>query len=231
MELRLEQVTAGYGRVEVLHGVDLVIPEGSVVALLGANGAGKSTALRVAAGLLPARSGRIRLDGADVTKVPVHARASRGLCLIPEGRAIFRHLTVRENLEMQVGRRALNGTVERAVDTFPRLGQRMGQIAGTLSGGEQQMLAVARSLVTDPALVMADELSVGLAPVIVDEILSAVESLRDRGVSLLIVEQYVERVLEIADYVYILHKGSVAFVGEPSQCRGSVFEQYMGGAA
>jgi len=231
VELRLEQVTAGYGRVEVLHGVDLVIPEGSVVALLGANGAGKSTALRVAAGLLPARSGRIRLDGADVTKVPVHARASRGLCLIPEGRAIFRHLTVRENLEMQVGRRALNGTVERAVDTFPRLGQRMGQIAGTLSGGEQQMLAVARSLVTDPALVMADELSVGLAPVIVDEILSAVESLRDRGVSLLIVEQYVERVLEIADYVYILHKGSVAFVGEPSQCRGSVFEQYMGGAA
>jgi len=231
VELRLEQVTAGYGRVEVLHGVDVVIPEGSVVALLGANGAGKSTALRVAAGLLPARSGRILVDGVDVTKVPVHARAARGLCLIPEGRAIFRHLTVRENLEMQVGRRALNGTVERAVGTFPRLGQRMGQIAGTLSGGEQQMLAVARALVTDPALVMADELSVGLAPVIVDEILSAVESLRAGGVSLLIVEQYVERVLEIADYDYILHKGSIAFVGEPSQCRGSVFEQYMGGAA
>jgi branched-chain amino acid transport system ATP-binding protein len=231
VELRLERVTAGYGRVEVLHGVDLVIPEGSVVALLGANGAGKSTALRVTAGLLPARSGRIRLDGADVTKVPVHARASRGLCLIPEGRAIFRHLTVRENLEMQVGRRALNGTAERAVETFPRLGERMGQVAGTLSGGEQQMLAVARALVTDPALVMADELSVGLAPVIVDEILSAVESLRAHGVSLLIVEQYVERVLEIADYVYILHKGSVAFVGEPAQCRGSVFERYMGGAA
>ena len=231
MELRLERVTAGYSRVEVLHAVDLVVPDGSVVALLGANGAGKSTALRVAAGLLPARSGRISLDGADVTKVPVHSRASRGLCLIPEGRAIFRHLTVRENLEMQVGRRALNGTVERAVGTFPRLGQRMGQIAGTLSGGEQQMLAVARALVTDPALVMADELSVGLAPVIVDEILSAVESLRAHGVSLLIVEQYVERVLEIADYVYILHKGSIAFVGEPSQCRGSVFEQYMGGAA
>jgi len=207
VELRLEQVTAGYGRVEVLHGVDVVIPEGSVVALLGANGAGKSTALRVAAGLLPARSGRILVDGVDVTKVPVHARAARGLCLIPEGRAIFRHMTVRENLEMQVGRRALNGTVERAVGTFPRLGQRMGQIAGTLSGGEQQMLAVARALVTDPALVMADELSVGLAPVIVDEILSAVESLRAGGVSLLIVEQYVERVLEIADYVYILHKG------------------------
>ena len=231
MELRLEQVSAGYGRVEVLRGVDLVVPQGSVVALLGANGAGKSTALKVAAGLLPARSGRVLLDGADVTKVPVHARATRGLCLIPEGRAIFRHLTVRENLEMQVGRRALNGTVERAVGTFPRLGQRMGQVSGTLSGGEQQMLAVARALVTDPALVMADELSVGLAPVVVDEILSAVESLRSHGVSLLIVEQYVERVLDIADYVYILHKGSVAFVGEPSQCRGSVFERYVGGVA
>jgi len=231
VELRLEQVSAGYGRVEVLRGVDLVVPQGSVVALLGANGAGKSTALKVAAGLLPARGGRVVLDGADVTKVPVHARASRGLCLIPEGRAIFRHLTVRENLEMQVGRRALNGTVERAVGTFPRLGQRMGQVSGTLSGGEQQMLAVARALVTDPALVMADELSVGLAPVVVDEILSAVESLRSHGVSLLIVEQYVERVLDIADYVYILHKGSVAFVGEPSQCRGSVFERYVGGVA
>ena len=173
----------------------------------------------------------VLLDGIDVTNLPVHRRARRGLCLIPEGRAIFRHLTVRENLEMQVGRRSLNGTVERAVDTFPRLGQRMGQVAGTLSGGEQQMLAVARALVTDPALVMADELSVGLAPVIVDEILSAVESLRDQGVALLIVEQYVERVLDVADYVYILHKGSVAFVGEPSQCRGSVFEQYVGGAA
>jgi branched-chain amino acid transport system ATP-binding protein len=231
VHLSLEHVSAGYGRVEVLHAVDLVIPDGSVVALLGANGAGKSTALKVAAGLLPARNGKVLLDGADVTKLPVHARAARGLCLIPEGRAIFRHLTVRENLEMQVGRRALNGTVERAVGTFPRLGQRMDQVAGTLSGGEQQMLAVARALVTDPSLVMADELSVGLAPVIVDEILSAVESLRDHGVSLLIVEQYVERVLEIADYVYILHKGSVAFVGEPAQCRGSVFEQYMGGAA
>jgi branched-chain amino acid transport system ATP-binding protein len=231
VQLSLEHVGAGYGRVEVLHAVDLIVPEGSVVALLGANGAGKSTALKVAAGILPARNGRVIVDGADVTKLPVHARAARGLCLIPEGRAIFRHLTVRENLEMQVGRRALNGTVERAVGTFPRLGQRMGQVAGTLSGGEQQMLAVARALVTDPALVMADELSVGLAPVIVDEILSAVESLRDHGVSLLIVEQYVERVLEIADYVYILHKGSVAFVGEPSQCRGSVFERYMGGAA
>jgi branched-chain amino acid transport system ATP-binding protein len=153
------------------------------------------------------------------------------VCLIPEGRAIFRHLTVRENLAMQVGGRGVAGAIERCVATFPRLADRLEQVAGTMSGGEQQMLAVARALVTEPALVMADELSVGLAPVIVDEIFAAVESLRARGVSLLIVEQYVERVLELADYVYLLHKGAVAFVGEPSQCRGSLFEQYMGGAA
>jgi branched-chain amino acid transport system ATP-binding protein len=231
VELKLERIAAGYGRVEVLHAVDIVVPTGSVVALLGANGAGKSTTLRVAAGLLAPRAGRVALNGNDITKVPVHARAGHGICLIPEGRAIFRHLTVSENLQMQVGRRALNGTVERTVDVFPRLKDRLGQVAGTLSGGEQQMLAVARALVTDPGLVMADELSVGLAPVIVDEIFEAVASLRSRGVSLLIVEQYVERVLDLADYVYILHKGSVAFVGEPSQCRGSLFEQYMGGAA
>ena len=231
MELRLEAVSAGYGRVEVLHGVDVVIPDGSVVALLGANGAGKSTALRVAAGLLPARAGRVLVDGTDVTSLAVHARAARGVCLIPEGRAIFRRLTVRENLAMQVGGRDVAGAIERCVVTFPRLADRLEQVAGTMSGGEQQMLAVARALVTEPALVMADELSVGLAPVIVDEIFAAVESLRARGVSLLIVEQYVERVLELADYVYLLHKGSVAFVGEPSQCRGSLFEQYMGGAA
>jgi branched-chain amino acid transport system ATP-binding protein len=231
VELRLEAVSAGYGRVEVLHAVDVVIPDGSVVALLGANGAGKSTALRVAAGLLPARAGRVVVDGTEVTNLPVHARAARGVCLIPEGRAIFRHLTVRENLAMQVGGRDVAGAIERCVATFPRLADRLDQVAGTMSGGEQQMLAVARALVTDPALVMADELSVGLAPVIVDEIFAAVESLRAQGVSLLIVEQYVERVLELADYVYLLHKGSVAFVGEPSQCRGSLFEQYMGGAA
>ena len=231
MELRLERIAAGYGRVEVLHAVDLVVPAGSVVALLGANGAGKSTTLRVAAGLLQPRSGRVVLDGADITSVPVHGRSARGICLIPEGRAIFRHLTVRENLQMQVGGRAVADAIARAVATFPRLEGRLGQVAGTLSGGEQQMLAVARALVTDPSLVMADELSVGLAPVIVDEIFAAVESLRTQGVSLLIVEQYVERVLELADYVYILHKGSVAFVGEPAQCRGSLFEQYMGGAA
>jgi branched-chain amino acid transport system ATP-binding protein len=231
MELRLDKISAGYGRVEVLHAVDVVIPDGSVVALLGANGAGKSTALRVAAGLLPARGGRVVVDGTDITHLPVHARAARGVCLIPEGRAIFRHLTVRENLAMQVGGRGVEGAIARCVATFPRLADRLEQVAGTMSGGEQQMLAVARALVTDPALVMADELSVGLAPVIVDEIFAAVESLRARGVSLLIVEQYVERVLELADYVYLLHKGAVAFVGEPSQCRGSLFEQYMGGAA
>jgi branched-chain amino acid transport system ATP-binding protein len=232
MLLELENIRAGYGRVEVLHGVSVVVPEGSVVALLGANGAGKSTLLKTAAGLLPTRAGHVRLGGEDVTVEPVQRRSMRGLCLIPEGRGIFRQLTVRENLAMQVGGRGVGDAVERAVTAFPRLRDRLGQTAGTLSGGEQQMLAVSRALVTDPGLVMADELSVGLAPVVVDEIFTAVGELRAAGVSLLVVEQYVERVLELADYVYILHKGRVVFVGEPSQCRdGRLFDQYLGGAA
>jgi branched-chain amino acid transport system ATP-binding protein len=227
--LRLDGIRAGYGRTEVLHGVDIVVPPGSAVALLGANGAGKSTLLRVASGLLPARAGRITLGSDEVTDSPPHRRARRGLCLIPEGRAIFRQLTVGQNLAMHVGGRAVDTAVERAVAAFPVLGERLGQIAGTLSGGQQQMLAVARALVTDPQVVLADELSVGLAPVVVDEIFQAVEVLRREGRSLLLVEQYVDRALAVADYVYIIHKGSIVFVGEPAQARSAdIFSEYLG---
>jgi branched-chain amino acid transport system ATP-binding protein len=227
--LRLEQVRAGYGRTEVLHGVDLVVPPGSAVALLGANGAGKSTLLRVAGGLLPVRSGTITLGEDRVDGAPPHDRARRGLCLIPEGRAIFRPLTVRQNLAMHVGGKDVDRAVDRAVGAFPVLGERLGQVAGTLSGGQQQMLAVARALVTEPRLVLADELSVGLAPVVVDEIFEAVDVLRREGRSLLLVEQYVDRALAVADYVYILHKGSIVFVGEPAQARAAdIFSQYLG---
>ncbi|HEV7865682.1 MAG TPA: ABC transporter ATP-binding protein [Acidimicrobiia bacterium] len=227
--LRLTGVRAGYRRSEVLHGVDLVVPPGAAVALLGANGAGKSTLLRVAAGLLPATGGSVWFGDERIDRLSTHDRARRGLCLIPEGRAIFRQLTVRQNLAMQVGGKDVDGAVDRAVTTFPVLGERLGQVAGTLSGGQQQMLAVARALVTDPALVLADELSVGLAPVVVDEIFEAVAALRSAGRSLLIVEQYVDRALAIADYVYIMQKGRVVFVGEPAQCRGgAVFERYLG---
>ncbi len=232
MMLRLTGVRAGYRRTEVLHGVDLLVPPGAAVALLGANGAGKSTLLRVAAGLLPATGGSVWFGEERIDRLSTHERTRRGLCLIPEGRAIFRQLTVRQNLAMQVGGKGVDAAVDRAVAAFPMLGERLGQVAGTLSGGQQQMLAVARALVTDPAVVLADELSVGLAPVVVDEIFEAVAALRAAGRSLLIVEQYVDRALAVADYVYILHKGRIAFVGEPAQCRAEdVYQQYLGSVA
>jgi branched-chain amino acid transport system ATP-binding protein len=230
--LQLEGVQAGYGRTQVLHGVDLVVPEGSAVGLLGANGAGKTTLLRVAAGLMAPTAGAVQFDGAAVGGLSAHERARRGLCLIPEGRAIFRQLSVRENLAMQVSGRKVGEAVDRAAAAFPILRDRLDQQAGTLSGGQQQMLAVARALVTNPRIVLADELSVGLAPVVIDEIFEAVQALRDTGVSLLIVEQYVDRVLAVADYVYVLHKGRVAFVGEPAQCRSvDIFSRYLGSVA
>lgn len=230
--LELTGVRAGYGTAPVLHGIDLVVPKGKAVALLGANGAGKTTALKVAGGLLPPSTGDIRLWGEPVTRLREHARARLGMTFIPEGHSIFRQLSVRENLAMYVGGKGVAEAVDRAASIFPILGERLSQEAGTLSGGQQQMLALCRALVTDKQLILADELSVGLAPVIVDEIFAAVELLLAEGRSLLIVEQYVSRVLTLADYVYILNKGRVVFVGEPSQCHDThVFEQYLGSVA
>ncbi|MGH9004350.1 MAG: ABC transporter ATP-binding protein, partial [Acidimicrobiia bacterium] len=163
---------------------------------------------------------------------PAHRRAQRGICLIPEGRGIFRRLTVKENLLMHAGKRSLDEAIDRSVGRFPKLGERLSQQAGTLSGGEQQMLALARALIQDPQVVLADELSVGLAPVVVDEILEAIAVLESEGRSMLLVEQYVERAVELADYVYIMNKGNMVFVGEPAQCAsGAVFERYLGSAA
>jgi branched-chain amino acid transport system ATP-binding protein len=227
--LQYRNITAGYGRTTVLRNVDLVAPAGKVVALLGPNGAGKSTLLKVAAGLLAPAGGTVRVHGDDVTALPEAKRAERGLCLIPEGRGIFRQLTVRENLAMFARGKKVAEAVDRAAATFPILGERLGQEAGTLSGGQQQMLAVSRALVNQADVILADELSVGLAPVIVDEIFEAVDGFRREGRSLVVVEQYVGRVLGLADYVYILNKGRIAFVGEPEQCRDdAVFERYVG---
>jgi branched-chain amino acid transport system ATP-binding protein len=230
--LRLHGVRAGYGRTEVLHGIDLTVPEGRAVALLGANGAGKTTLLRVAAGLLPVSAGQVTLGDNPVGTDPAWRRSRHGLCLIPEGRGIFRQLSVRDNLAMFTGGRDVAGAVETAVAAFPILGERLGQEAGTLSGGQQQMLAISRALVQDAPLILADELSVGLAPVVVDEIFAAVAALKQAGRSLLVVEQYVDRALALADYVYILHKGRVVFVGEPEQCHDHhIFDRYMGSVA
>ena len=207
--LRIEDVRAGYGSVEVLHGASLSVPPGTVAAVTGTNGAGKTTLLRTVAGLLPVRSGRIVFDGRDITRDHESARVRAGLCLIPEGRGIFRQLTVAENIAMFVRGRAVDAAVERATATFPVLGLRRGQTAGTLSGGEQQMLAVSRALVTRPRLVMVDELSVGLAPTAIDAVFAAVDVLRTEGVSLLVVEQYLDRVLDIAQNVFVLRKGTM----------------------
>jgi branched-chain amino acid transport system ATP-binding protein len=232
MQLRFERVSAGYGRLNVLRDVDLVVPEGSAVALLGANGAGKSTLLLTAAGQVRPTRGHVFLDNRPVDRWSPSDRAKAGLCLIPEGRGIFRLLTVRENLAMQAGGRDVETAIERATAAFPILGERLSQLAGTLSGGQQQMLAVARAFVSDAPLILADELSMGLAPVIVDEILAAIEKLRSEGRSLLIVEQFAERMLPIVDYVYILHKGRIVFLGEPAQCTANtVFDRYLHSAA
>ena len=230
--LEVEGLRGGYGTTEVLHGVDLRVPAGCTVLLLGANGAGKTTLLKTIAGTLAPSAGQMRLHDTSIERWKAHRRAQAGICLIPEGRGIFRALSVRENIAMQVKGRGVDAAFELAASYFPVLGRRANQAAGTMSGGEQQMLALAHALVTNPELVMADELSLGLAPVIVDEILDALKQMRDEGRALLLVEQYVERALELADYVYILHKGEVVFVGEPAQCAsGEVFHRYLGSAA
>jgi branched-chain amino acid transport system ATP-binding protein len=227
--LRLDGIKAGYDGVEVLRGVDLIVPSGATVALVGANGAGKTTLLRVAAGLLPIRSGRVDLDGRDLSDEPPHRRVGRGLCFVPEGGGIFRPLTVGENIAMYAQGRDTATATAAVLQTFPALERFLDVEAGRLSGGQQQMLALSRALVTAATTVLADELSMGLAPVVVDEIFEVIRRLRSEGRSLLLVEQYVDRVLDIADYVYLLHKGEVVLVGEPEQCRHSeVFDRYLG---
>jgi branched-chain amino acid transport system ATP-binding protein len=227
--LFLDGITAGYGSTTVLRDVDLVVPSGSVVALLGPNGAGKTTLLRVASGLLQPTVGRLELDGQDVTGLKPNRLQARGMCHVPEGRGVFPSMTVKENLELQ----ALDGdrreAVERAVSAFPRLGERLSQVAGTMSGGEQQMLALARTYVQRPSVVLLDEVSMGLAPKIVDEIFDFLATLSSEGASLLLVEQYVTRALAVADYVYMINKGEVVFKGEPAELSSdTLFEQYVG---
>ena len=228
--LELRNVTAGYDGHVVVRDVDLCVPDGSVVALLGPNGAGKTTLLRAVAGLIPITAGAIRLDGRDVTGWPSHRRAQAGLCLVPEGRGVFPALTVADNLRLQAPPDVDRAAAAVAVRSFPRLGERLAQRAGTMSGGEQQMLALARAYVAAPRVVLLDEVSMGLAPKIVDEIFDHLRGLAERGVTLLLVEQYVTRALELADYVYVLNKGQVSFAGEPGQVdEASVTSSYLGG--
>jgi branched-chain amino acid transport system ATP-binding protein len=227
--LEVTDITAGYGESTVLRGVSLAVPDGTVAALLGPNGAGKTTLMRVAAGLIRPRSGQLSLGGADITRSSPNQRVQRGLCHIPEGRGVFPSLTVRENLALQSAPRKEADSIERAVSAFPRLGERLPQLAGTMSGGEQQMLALARAYIQNPRVVLLDEVSLGLAPKIVDEIFEFLAKLRDGGASLVLVEQYVNRALALADKVYLLNRGEVVFSGSPEEVdEATLFEQYVG---
>jgi branched-chain amino acid transport system ATP-binding protein len=215
--LRIQGLSASYGSSTVLRGVDLVVRPGEVVALIGPNGAGKTTLMRAAAGLVRANEGTVHLAGVDVTRRKPHQRAKAGLCLVPEGRGIFPGLTVRENLRLQGSSRQRKETLDRILDTFPVLRDRLGIPAGSLSGGQQQMVALGRCLVTDPSVVLLDEVSMGLAPLIIDQIFEALDGLAHTGVALLLVEQYVTRALAMADSVYVLSRGAVSWQGAPTE--------------
>jgi branched-chain amino acid transport system ATP-binding protein len=226
--LELRALAGGYGEATVLRGVDLVVPAGSVTALLGPNGAGKTTLLKMASGLLRPASGSVLIDGQDVTRLPASRRAQRGLCHIPEGRGIFRTMTVHENLKLQA-EPGDDAAVERAIGAFPILGQRLNQRAGILSGGQQQMLAMARAYSRSPRLILVDEASLGLAPVVVDEIFSFLGEVTSAGASLLVVDQFVSRALALASTAYVLNRGEIVFSGTASElAKSDVFARYLG---
>jgi branched-chain amino acid transport system ATP-binding protein len=229
--LELDDVFVSYGAMRALSGVSLVVPEGSVVALIGPNGAGKSTMLRTISGLVRPERGRILVDGVRTDLRQAHHIARMGVVHVPEGRGIFPSLSVHENLEISsyaVGEGV--DPVAGGVDLFPVLGGRLTQSAGTLSGGEQQMLALARALLSRPRLLMVDEISMGLAPIIVSQLFNTLRTRAEAGTTVLLVEQYVEAALDLADYVYVLDKGRIVDVGEPADMRRSgLVSAYLGG--
>jgi branched-chain amino acid transport system ATP-binding protein len=227
--LELRDVRAAYERIEVVHGVSLAVPAGSVVALLGPNGAGKSTTLKVAAGLLRPSSGDVILAGRRVNGAHAEDLARAGLCLVPEGRGVFPNLTVHENLRVAThSGRSLAEIEEAAFGRFPRLAGRRAQMAGTLSGGEQQMLALARGLATNPAVLLLDELSMGLAPLVVEDLYEKVAEIAREGVSILVVEQFARVVLGVADHAAIMVHGKVAAFGRPDDLAGELQTAYLG---
>lgn len=227
--LDMRGVSSGYGSTTILREIDVSVPAGSVTALLGPNGAGKTTLLKTMSGLIKPTAGRVQLDGVEVSRLAPNKRAALGLCHIPEGRGVFRSLTVRENLRLQAEPGSESEATERCIAAFPILGERIGQVAGTLSGGQQQMLAMARAYARSPRLVLVDEASLGLAPIVVDEIFSFLAKITQEGASLLIVDQFVARALAMASKVYVLSRGEIAFCGTPAELQqGDVFKRYLG---
>ncbi len=216
--LEVDAIEVAYGDVEVLHGVSLTVREGEIVTLLGSNGAGKTTTLRAISGLRPPRRGEVRFRGRSLAGVPASARAELGIALVPEGRELWGGLTVGENLELGAygrrSRRSATRNLERVLALFPRLAERRRQLAGSLSGGEQQMCAIGRALMSEPALLMLDEPSLGLAPVIVDQVMQVVAELHRGGVTVLLVEQNLRKALAIADRGVVIETGRVRLEGK-----------------
>jgi branched-chain amino acid transport system ATP-binding protein len=231
--LELREVCASYGPYEALFDVSLQVRPGRALALVGANGAGKSTVARVVSGLVPTTRGSIRFAGKDITGRPAYQIARLGLSQLTEGRSVFASLTVEENLTLSfrqaLGKRGVPAALERAYDGFPRIGERRNQSAGTLSGGEQRMLALARVLVLHQRLLVVDELSFGLAPVMVNEVYMALERVLASGTSLLLIEQHVDRALELADDVAVLSKGRVVYYGTVAGVEGTIGDLVLGG--
>jgi branched-chain amino acid transport system ATP-binding protein len=232
--LEISNLAAGYGEVQVLWGISLKAARGRLTTIVGANGAGKTTTLNAVVGAIQPRGGRVAFQGEDVTRLPAHEKAARGLVLVPEGRQLFGTMTVEENLEMGAfSKRARRVSAERraqALALFPRLGERLKQNAGTLSGGEQQMLAIARGLMSDPALLIIDELSLGLAPVLVHQLFAALKTLKNAGLTILLVEQNVHLALAVCDYAYVIAEGRVFTEGAPDrlQAMPEVRKAYLG---
>ena len=232
--LTVENLEAGYGEVQVLWGVSLRATRGALTAIVGANGAGKTTTLRAIAGSISPWRGKVTFEGEDVTHLPSHAKAARGFALVPEGRQLFSSMSVAENLEMGAfSKRAASkygDRLDKVFTLFPRLAERQRQQAGTLSGGEQQMVAIARGLMSDPDILIIDELSLGLAPVVVYQLLATLKQLKDAGLTILLVEQNVHLALALSDYAYVVAEGRIFMEGLPKElvAKPEIRKAYLG---
>ena len=233
MILKVDNINVFYGKIHALKDVSLEVNEGEIVALIGANGAGKSTTLKTVSGLLRTTTGGISFDGGDISKTPAHKLVKGGLAHVPEGRHIFQQLTVMSNLELGAFTRgkADSADIEKVFTHFPRLQERKNQIAGTLSGGEQQMLAIGRAMMSRPKLLMLDEPSMGLAPILVDQIFEIIAELHKAGTTILLVEQNANKALEIADRAYVMESGRITLTGTGRELAesDSVRKAYLGG--
>lgn len=232
--LKVENLVVNYGMIQALKGISFDVNEGEVIALIGANGAGKTTTLQTISGMLTPTSGKVLLEGTDITKIPGHKIVSMGLAHVPEGRRVFGGLTVLENLKMGAYTRSSKTEIaesfERIYASFPRLKERQNQLAGTLSGGEQQMLAMGRALMSKPRIVLMDEPSMGLSPIYVDEIFNIIEEISKAGTTVLLVEQNAKKALAIADRAYVLETGNIVLSGDADALMNddSIKKAYLG---